>query len=70
VLIVVLSPSCSSTEIAGLYEPDAREFILRCTTPRPLIQAAGGGSRTVGHRLYALLTESEFRVATAVSADE
>jgi hypothetical protein len=37
-----------------------------------LIQAAaaGGGSRTVGHRLYALLTESEFRVATAVSADE
>lgn len=54
------------TEIAGLYEPDAREFILRCTTPRPL----AGGSRTVGHRLYALLTDSEFRVATAISADE
>jgi hypothetical protein len=56
------------TEIAGLYEPDAREFILRCTTPRPL--AAFGGSRTVGHRLYALLTDSEFRIATAISADE
>jgi hypothetical protein len=68
VLIVVFS-FLLFTEIAGLYEPDAREFILRCTTPRPLIQAAGG-SRTVGHRLYALLTESEFRVATAVSADE
>lgn len=63
---VALHLFSTDDEIAGLYEPDAREFILRCTTPRPL----AGGSRTVGHRLYALLTDSEFRVATAISADE
>jgi len=49
----------------SLYEPDAREFILRCTMPCPLAT-----SRPVGHRLYVLLTDSEFRVATAISTDE
>lgn len=44
--------------------PESREFILRTVTPNP-----HPSSRSVVHRLYALLTENEFRVAEAFSFD-
>lgn len=54
-----------SPDNGKLPEPDAREFILRAWVPRPL-----PFSRNVPNRLYALITNYEFRVATVTSLDE
>ena len=43
---------------------ESREFILRTTTPNP-----HPSSRNLVHRLYAQLTENQFRVAEAFSFD-
>jgi len=44
--------------------PEAREYVIRALVPRPF-----ESSQPVVHRMYALVTDSEFRVATAISTD-
>ena len=43
-------------------EPDAREFIFRSRIPRPFMDSV-----PTGQRMYALLTQAEFRLVTAFS---
>lgn len=50
--------------IPPLPPPTGREFILRTKSPYP-----SSFSRGLPHRLYAVVTSSEFRLASAVSSD-
>ena len=57
-----------------LPPPAAREYVLRCTAPRPFFAASGAhrscagvGVNSTANRMYALLSEGEFRLALALS---
>jgi len=45
-------------------DPPLREYVLRAISPQPT-----PGSRVLPHRLYARISEQEFRLAEAYSHD-
>ena len=65
----------SDGSVAKLPPPAAREYVLRCTAPRPFFAAsddgggaaADGGVKAAANRMYALLSDGEFRLALALS---
>ena len=53
--------------LAGIPQPEVKEYIVRSLAPRPMTN-----SRLVGNRMYVILNElnPEYRIATMVALDE